>query len=255
MDLIMLELYDVLFTLRYPEITKTNPDNISSTILSDKLANYYSQLGISVNKDILLGNCTLKEQLPTLTRLLKFMKKIHADSNEVSNSKEEQTVASLLKMHFAEDTDNLSNVSPKMSYLEAVKYFEDLRIFNEPNEFNETSMGKELSEFSENDEEANNVEKQKNFILLMEKLTDTFNSNPPSALVGKHEYPAVNSMDKDFKTMQSEFEIFNRMLHFKDEIPKLALPKMSTKIDLNKQSFNSIIQDIMTYTNDIIQHN
>lgn len=51
-------------------------------------------------------------------------------------------------MHFAEDTDNLNNASPKMSYLEAVKYFEQLQILDEPNEFDKTSTEKELSEFS-----------------------------------------------------------------------------------------------------------
>ncbi|XP_014601638.1 PREDICTED: uncharacterized protein LOC106785559 [Polistes canadensis] len=284
MDTIMLEMYDVLFKLRYPEITKAKPDNIGSTILSgenrihllswllteklptlsielgklqgpvleDKLAKYYSQLGICVDKDILLGNCTLEKQFSTLARLLKFIKKIHADSNDVSTNKEEQTVANLLKMHFAEDTDNLNNASLKMSYSEAVKYFEELRILDEPNEFDKTSIGEELSEFNENGEEANNTEEQKNFILRMEKLTDTYNSISSCFVSAeKDENPAVNCMDEYFKTMQSDFEIFKQILHFKNEIPTLALPKTPEKINLNKQSFNSIIEDIMISTDDI----
>lgn len=41
------------------------------------------------------------------------------------------------------------------------------------------------------------------------------------------------------------------MLHFKNEIPKLALPKTLEEISPNKQSFNSIIEDIMISTDDI----
>lgn len=54
MDTIMLELYDVLFKLRYPEITKAKPDNIGSTILSGE-------------SRIHLLSWLLTEKLPTLS--------------------------------------------------------------------------------------------------------------------------------------------------------------------------------------------
>ncbi|XP_046817690.1 uncharacterized protein LOC124423690 [Vespa crabro] len=282
-DMIMSDFYNVLFKLRYPEITKAEPDNISSIIFSgdnrihllswlltekvpniandleklegsalhDKLAMYYSQLGICINKDILLGNCTLEEQLPTLTLLLQFVKNVYINSIDVPTN-EEESIANLLKIHFTEDTNNPSNTSIKQSYSEAVKYFEDLQKLDDSNESNNISTIKNSSVDSENNVEQNNIKEQKNFIVQIEKFMDTYNmiSSWPVSHT-RNENTKENNMDSNIKSIHSNFMIFKQMLHMKDEISKLKLPSASQKINYNR-SLNSLVEDIMISTDETI---
>ncbi|XP_047352643.1 uncharacterized protein LOC124950235 isoform X2 [Vespa velutina] len=258
-DTIMSDFYNVLFKLRYPEITKAEPNNISSIIFSgdnrihllswlltekvpniandleklegsalhDKLAMYYSQLGICINKDILL------------------------DSIDVPTN-EEESIANLLKIHFTEDTNNPSNTSIKQSYSEAVKYFEDLQKLDDSNESNNISTIKNSSVDSENNVEQNNIKQQKNFIVQIEKFMDTYNmiSSWPVSHT-RNENTIENNMDSNIKSIHSNFMIFKQMLHMKDEISKLKLPSASQKINYNR-SLNSLVEDIMISTDETI---
>ncbi|KAL2727436.1 uncharacterized protein V1477_016712 [Vespula maculifrons] len=283
-DMLMSDFYNVLFKLRYPEITKAEPDNISSIIFSgdnrihlltwllaekvpdiaidlgklegsalqDKLAMYYSQLGICINKDILLGNCTLEEQLSTLNLLLQFIKNVYIDSIDVPTN-EEESIANLLKIHFTEDTNNPSNTSVKQSYGEAVKYFEDIQKLDKSNESNNISITKTLSVDNENNAERKNIEQQKNFIVQMEKFMDTYDiiSSWPISHT-KNENTAENNMDSNIKSIHSNFMIFKQMLHMKDEIPKFKLPSASQKVNYDNKSLNSLVENIMISTDETI---
>lgn len=129
-DDVMTNIYNTLVQLRYPHIANTESKDVEATVLrgenrvcllswlltekssfittqlrklrdvalEDQLVEYYSKLGICNNKDLLLGKCTLKEQLPILRLLLDFIRKVHMDLTPKPNVAE-GTLMDIIKVH------------------------------------------------------------------------------------------------------------------------------------------------------------
>ncbi|KAK2584019.1 hypothetical protein KPH14_006475 [Odynerus spinipes] len=277
-DTVMSEFYDVLYKLRYPEITKAESQSIGSIIftgenrihllswlltekiphiapvlaklkgsaLQGKLAKYYSHLGICINEDILLGNCTLNEQLPTLILLLEFIKNTFIDITDIPNN-EEESVANLLKLHFTENTNNSGNVTSKLSYSEAINYFEDLKRLDKPNKQSETSI---IEELSSDNIGPNSVEQKGNFILQIDKFIDAYES-VPCWLVSdaKIKNTTENSINTDVRNIYSDFMVLKQVLHMKDEISQLVIPQEPQK---RHTPLNSVVEDIVICTDENI---
>lgn len=269
---IMREFYNVLYKLRYPKITQVEPENIASIIftgenrisllswllaekiphiatilgklegptLEDELAKYYSQLGICINKDILLGKCTLEAQLPTLTLLLEFIKNVHVDTIDISNSRTE-SIANLITEYLTEnaDTNNLDNVIPKTKSQVANKS-EKLKKGSESYSQDKTSTAEELSS---NDIKLNDNERKENFISQMDKFIDAYKSVsswPTSNMKIKN--TKENDLNTCIKNIHSDFTVLKQVLHMTNEIPKLAIkepPERNTPL-------NSIVEDMVT---------
>ncbi|XP_011054614.1 PREDICTED: uncharacterized protein LOC105146202 isoform X2 [Acromyrmex echinatior] len=155
---VMTSIYDTLLHLRYPHITNTESKDLEATILSgenricllswllteklpsivahleklknsaleDQVFEYYSRIGICNNKDVLLGKCSLKEQLPTLKLLLDFMRKVHVESI-ASTNETEGALTDIFKLctNDIDQASPLSAIKPKITYAEAIKYLEE----------------------------------------------------------------------------------------------------------------------------------
>ncbi|KYN30562.1 hypothetical protein ALC56_15258 [Trachymyrmex septentrionalis] len=158
MNDVMTSIYDTLLHLRYPHITNTESKDLEATILSgenricllswllteklpsivthlgklknfaleDQVFEYYSRIGICNNKDVLLGKCSLKEQLPTLKLLLDFMRKVYVKPI-ASTNETEGALTDIFKLctNDIDQASSLSTIKPKIIYAEAIKYLEE----------------------------------------------------------------------------------------------------------------------------------
>ncbi|XP_018372549.1 PREDICTED: uncharacterized protein LOC108767287 isoform X2 [Trachymyrmex cornetzi] len=206
---VMTSIYDTLLHLRYPHITNTESKDLEATILSgenricllswllteklpsivahlgklknsaleDQVFEYYSRIGICNNKDVLLGKCSLKEQLPTLKLLLDFMRKVYVKPI-TSTNETEGALADIFKL-CTNDTDqasSLSAIKPKIIYAEAIKYFEksEREILNNDREEIKINMPKDLC--VEIDDRLDNEEQTALFDKEKERFIETFHT-------------------------------------------------------------------------------
>ncbi|GAB1868884.1 hypothetical protein CAJAP_09963 [Camponotus japonicus] len=278
---VMISIYDTLIHLRYPHITNAESKDLEKTILSgenricllswllteksssinvhleklkdvaleDQLFEYYSQIGICNNKNILLGKCSLKEQLPTLRLLLDFMREVHmkplANINDI-----EKTFVDITKLCI-DDINQIPSLSvkPKISYAESIKYFKE----------NETDVSNNdcediktiLAEHShvETDDKPINDEQNALFEKEKEKFIEAFQTiSSWPVQTGNLNKDISDSICSDIKSICSDFYTLKKILRAKDEICNMKnlaiLPKTTTPL-------NKVIEDIVVHNEEL----
>lgn len=274
-DDVMTSIYDILLHLRYPHITNAESKDLEATILSgenrvcllswlltekspaivahleklknaaleDQLFEYYSQIGICSNKDVLLGKCSLKEQLPTLRLLLDFMRKVYAKPIASTNETEELT--DIIKLCVdADQTSSLSVVKPKISYAEAIKYFEksERETLNNDCEEIRTNLPDGLPDV-ETDDRLINEEQDELFDKEKEKFVEAFHTVSSWPMkVRNLDKDVSDSICSNIKSICSDFSSLKKILQAKEEISNVKLAKELPK---TVAPLNAIIEDIV----------
>ncbi|XP_071558150.1 uncharacterized protein [Temnothorax nylanderi] len=281
-DDVMTSIYDTLLNLRYPHITNVESRDLEATILSgenrisllswllteksssiaahlgelrnaaleDQLFEYYSQIGICNNKDVLLGKCSLKEQLPTLRLLLDFMRKVYMEPF-ASTNETEGTPTDIIKLCIddPDQASSLSVVKSQISYAEAIKYFEESEKEMLNNDCGElrTNLPEDLH--AETDDRLVNEEQDALFDKEKEKFMEAFQTISS--------WPVkVKSLDKDIsdsicsniKSICSDFSSLKKVLQAKEEISNVKLAKGLPK---TAAPLNAIIEDIVIYNEEL----
>lgn len=279
-DDVMTSIYDTLLHLRYPHITNAESRDLEVTILSgenrisllswlltkksssivahleklknaaleDQLFEYYSQIGICNNKDILLGKCSLKEQLPTLRLLLDFMKKVYVEP--FASTKETLTdITDIIKLCVDDDQTSLSAVKPKISYVEAIKYFEESEkeVLNNDCEKIKTNLPEDLH--TETDNRLVNEEQDALFDKEKEKFMEAFHTvSSWPVKVRNLDKDTSDSICSNIKSICSDFSSLKRVLRAKEEISNVKLAKGLPK---TAAPLNAIIEDIVIYNEEL----
>ncbi|XP_076661235.1 uncharacterized protein LOC143365187 [Halictus rubicundus] len=280
-------IYVTLVQMRYPNITTATAENIEITILKggnrisllswllteidekiavelqklkgsdleDKLVQYYSKIGICNDKDVLLGNCILQEQLPTLNLLLDFMKLMHNCQNIVESSNDEDVkvesiddVLQVLKSHVSSDKI-LSVIDPKLNYSNSLKYFDDIqKVLDEyqssssySEDHKEQSMEEIESPLKEEKEVISENDRDAMFTSEIIKLLEAFSLD--SLPVAKEKsINTLYSMNSDIQDVYSNFFSLTQFLRAKDEICNTTIPDGIEKITT---PLNKVIEDIL----------
>ncbi|XP_018372548.1 PREDICTED: uncharacterized protein LOC108767287 isoform X1 [Trachymyrmex cornetzi] len=273
---VMTSIYDTLLHLRYPHITNTESKDLEATILSgenricllswllteklpsivahlgklknsaleDQVFEYYSRIGICNNKDVLLGKCSLKEQLPTLKLLLDFMRKVYVKPI-TSTNETEGALADIFKL-CTNDTDqasSLSAIKPKIIYAEAIKYFEksEREILNNDREEIKINMPKDLC--VEIDDRLDNEEQTALFDKEKERFIETFHTvSSWPVKVRNLDKDISDSISSNIKSICSDFSSLKKVLQAREELSNVKLAKELPK---TVAPLNAIIEDIV----------
>ncbi|XP_012232080.1 uncharacterized protein [Linepithema humile] len=238
-----LRLFSWILTEKLPSIVD-HLEKLKDAALEDQLFNYYSQIGLCNNKDILLGKSSLKEQLPFLKLLLDFMKKVHMKSF-VNKNETEETLMDIVKLYIDDDINQVSSLSvvkPKVSYLEAIKYFEENKkeILINDCEDTKTNLSEDLDIETDKlvNEECDDLldKAEKKFIEAFE----TISSWPiPNRNLDK---VTSDSICSNLKNICSDFSTLKKVLQARDEVSKVILPK---KLSKTCTSLSPIIEDVV----------
>ncbi|XP_076282489.1 uncharacterized protein LOC143209985 [Lasioglossum baleicum] len=284
-------IYDTLVQIRYPNITTATVENIEITILNGgnriallswiltetdekiaaelqklkgpdleaKLVQYYLKIGLCNDKDVLLGNCTLAEQLPTLNLLLEFIKTMLVKS---SNDEDVKVVSidEILQVLNDDSSDAILSVTdPKLDYSKSLKYFDNIqKVLDEHQNLSSHSEGDEEQSMEEievslEEEKEAISENDRNAMLTSEtmKFLEAFSLD--SLPVAKEKsINTLYSMDSDIKDLYSNFSSLTEFLRARDEISDTVIDgieKMETPL-------TKVIEDILISTEAIMNmHN
>ncbi|XP_029676397.1 uncharacterized protein LOC115243480 [Formica exsecta] len=278
---VMTNIYDTLIHLRYPHITNAESKDLEATILSgenricllswlltekspsinahlerlkdvaleDQLFEYYSQIGICNNKDILLGKCSLKEQLPTLRLLLDFMKEVHMKPF-VNVNETERTLHDIIKLYI-DDVDQIPSLSvkPKVSYAESIKYFKESETEMLSNDCGDIKTNLDEDSCVETDDRLINDKQNTLFEKEKEKFIEAFQTISSWPVQTRNlDKNISDSICSDIKSVCSDFNTLKKVLQAKDEICNkknlAALPKTTTPL-------NKVIEDIVIYNEEL----
>ncbi|XP_043516316.1 uncharacterized protein LOC122531983 isoform X2 [Frieseomelitta varia] len=280
---LMTDIYYTLLQIRYPKITTVVANNVEITILSgenrlsllswlltekspqiaskfqklkgaaleEELLRSYSEIGICTDKKLLLGNCPLKEQLPTLRLLLDFMKCLFLKSSD-TKCNEKESIDDILNVYINEDPNTfMCNIEPKLSYFESMQYFENLQSnLNKHQESSPICKSENeehvMEQVSENEKEANDHnldslfnEEKKNFMEAYSSVDSWLKFNMES--VKNNSY----SMDADIDNIYTNFSSLIQFLQAKEEILNANIPKEIKKLNT---PLNEIIGNTVTHT-------
>ncbi|XP_029176641.1 uncharacterized protein LOC114944766 [Nylanderia fulva] len=273
---ILTNIYDTLICLRYPYITTVESKDLEATILSgknricllswlltekspsinenlkklkdvaleDQLFEYYSDIGICNNKDILLGKCSLKEQLPTLGLLLDFMTEVHLKS-PISINETEETFEDIFKLYI-NDVNQISSpsVKPTVSYTEAIKYFKQIETEVSSNDCEDIKTNLAEDPCVETEYGLINDEQNTQFKKEIEKFIETFQTMSCWPVQTRNfDKDISDSICSDIKSICSDFNTLKKVLQAKDEIFNIKdltkeLPKTATPL-------TKVIEDIV----------
>ncbi|XP_070161663.1 uncharacterized protein [Polyergus mexicanus] len=277
---VMTNIYDTLIHLRYPHITNAESKDLEATILSgenricllswlltekspsinaylerlkdvaleDQLFKYYSQIGICNNKDILLGKCSLKEQLPTLRLLLDFMKEVHMKPF-VNVNETERTLHDIIKLYIDVDQIPSLSVKPKVSYAESIKYFKESETGMLSNDCGDIKTNLDEDSCVETDDRLINDKQNTLFEKEKEKFIEAFQTISSWPVQTRNlDKNISDSICSDIKSICSDFNTLKKVLQAKDEICNkknlAALPKTTTPL-------NKVIEDIVIYNEEL----
>ncbi|KAL0105801.1 hypothetical protein PUN28_015899 [Cardiocondyla obscurior] len=272
---VMINIYDTLVHLRYPHVTNVESKDLETTILDgenrisllawllteksasikthlgklkdaaleDQLYEYYSHIGICKSKKILLGKCSLKEQLPTLRLLLDFMRKVYVKPS-TGTSEEEETLVDIIKLYSNNDSqDSSAVVKSKISYDDAVKYFEENKkeLLNDDSKETITDLPEDLDTKTDNklikeDQDLLFDKEKEKFI----EAFDTVSSWPVKAR--SLDENISNSICSNIKSICSDFSSVKKVLEAKEEISNSTL---TNELSKTLAPLNSIIEDIV----------
>lgn len=274
---VLTSIYDILINLRYPHITNAESKDLEATILSgenricllswllteksplinthlkklkdaaleDQLFEYYSHIGICNNKDILLGKCSLKDQLPTLGLLLDFMKEVYLKPL-ISINETERTLLDIIKLYI-DDGNQISSLSvkPKVSYAEGIKYFKKIETEMSSNDCEDIKANLAEDSYVETDDDRLiNDEQNALFEKEKEKFIETFQTVSCWPVQTRNlDKDISDSICSDIKSICSDFNTLKKVLQAKDEIFNMKdlakeLPKTTTPL-------SKVIEDIV----------
>ncbi|CAL1684928.1 unnamed protein product [Lasius platythorax] len=279
---VMTSIYDTLIHLRYPHITNAESKDLEATILSgenricllswllteksptinahlerlkdvaleDQLFEIYSHIGICNNKDILLGKCSLKEQLPTLGLLLDFMKEVHVKPL-INKNETERTLVDIIKLYIDDinQTPSLS-VKPKLSYAEGIKYFEESKTEMSSDDCGDIKTNLAKDSYVETDDRLINDEQKALFEKEKEKFIEAFQTISSWPVQTRNlDKDISDSICSNIKSICSDFYTLKKVLQAKDEICNMknlakGLPKTTTPL-------NKVIEDIVIYNEEL----
>ncbi|XP_011141629.1 uncharacterized protein LOC105184492 [Harpegnathos saltator] len=285
---VMTNIYDVLLQLRYPHISNVESKDVGTTILKDEnrvcllswlltqklpaiavqlgklkdtaledqLFEYYSQIGICNNKDLLLGKCPMKEQLPTLRLLLDFMKKVHLEPCVNTTETEEESLMDIVKM-YTDDADQAPYflVKPKLSYAEANKYFEESeeellgnnRADAKSNIPDDTCT--EVDDILVSEEKEEREEKDALFYKEEEKFIEAFETVSSWPVQSRNlDETVTNSIRSDIKKICSNFFTLKKVLQAKNEISNVDLTRRLLE---TATPLSTTIEDIIVYNEEL----
>ncbi|XP_012059819.1 PREDICTED: uncharacterized protein LOC105623027 [Atta cephalotes] len=272
---VLTNIYDTLLHLRYPHITNTESKDLEATILSgenricllswllteklpsivahlgklknsaleDQVFEYYSRIGICNNKDVLLGKCSLKEQLPTLKLLLDFMKKVYVKPIASTNETEALTDTFKLCTNDIDQASSLSAIKPKIIYAEAIKYLEEneRKILNNDREEIKINMSEDLH--IETDDRLDNEEQTALFDKEKERFIEAFHTVSSWPVKIKNlDKDISDSISSNIKSICSDFSSLKKVLQAKEELSNVKLAKELPK---TVAPLNAIIEDIV----------
>ncbi|XP_076630195.1 uncharacterized protein LOC143346195 [Colletes latitarsis] len=290
---VMSDIYNTLVQIRYPKITTAAVENVETilsgknrisllswvlaekspeiavtlqnlgdTALKEKLLQYYSGIGICTDKELLMGNCTLTEQLPTLKLLLEFIKCMYIDSSDTEDN-EEKCIDDIIQAYIIDDSDeSISDIDEsQQDYSESLQYFHDLKeyVANHQDSNSDYESKKEQTltnneeqimvqenekESNENDTDLLFNEKTENFLEAF-SIIETY-PKPKE----KKEENEVNTMDADIRDICSNFSIVTQFLQAKDGICNASIPKELNKINT---PVNEIFKDAVINTTDAVK--
>ncbi|XP_043799833.1 uncharacterized protein LOC122718667 [Apis laboriosa] len=304
---LMTDFYNILVQIRYPKITTASIKNLELTILSgenrlsllswllaekspatavklqklkgtaleEELLMSYSEIGICSNKKLLLGNCSLEKQIPTLRLLLDFIKCIFIESSEIKYDIKKST-DDILNVYTIEDSSTFTyNIEPQLNYSESIEYFDNLqKCLNEHQELSSIykSENKEylmehdpcevicnwnITEkemiFYETDEnkENNKVDQDLLFNEEKKKFIETFLSieSCKSIFDAKTVTNNIYSMDADINDIYTNFSSLIQFLQARKEILETNIPK---EIKKSNTPLSEIIENTVRNTEEAI---
>ncbi|XP_076181152.1 uncharacterized protein LOC143153620 isoform X2 [Ptiloglossa arizonensis] len=259
--------------IRYPKITTTVAENLEITILSGenrvfllswlliekspeiaiklqnlkgadlkaKLLQCYSEIGICTDMNLLLGNCTLQEQLPTLELLLDFIKCMYIKSSNIGDGRKEFNNDILQGCTNINSDLIVSDIEPQLSYSESLEYFNNLKEYvadhqelNSNDEFEKKECTKSHEVQITEEKKDNENDKDLLFNTEKEKFLEAFSTIESWPMFkeknGKNQKNIVYSMDSDIKHICSNFSSLTKLLQAKHEIFHATLPDKSNKI-------------------------
>ncbi|XP_029040116.2 uncharacterized protein LOC114874721 isoform X1 [Osmia bicornis bicornis] len=280
---LMSDIYNTLVKIRYPKITTTVAQNVYSMILSGEsrisllswiltekspeiaiklqklkgdileaeLFKCYSEIGICTDKNLLLGNCKLEDELSTLRLLLDFIKCMFIESPDIEYE-EKESIDDILNVYINEDLSALTSiVKSKLSYSEALEYFDNLQ--KQLDESSSCKLEKEhLEEHpTEIKREENNEEEQTSiFNTEKENFIEAFsNIGSWPMLKTKSTRSNLYSMDADIENIYSNFSSLTQFLQAKEEICNASIPKEISKINT---SLSEIVEETAIATEEIL---
>ncbi|XP_076667965.1 uncharacterized protein LOC143368784 [Andrena cerasifolii] len=278
------DIYNTLVQIRYPKITTATVKNVELTILKGqnrisllswllceqsssiaatlqklkgptleaKLLQYYSEIGICVNKNLLLGNCTLQEQLPTLKLLLDFMKCMFIQPSNAQHISR-KAVDDVLQMCIKEDLDTMaSDAGSEFSYSESLQYFDNLEKYVlEHQESNSTHCAEKDEHAAEDEaqmtEDRKDINEENDPHLLFntetKKFIETFSNigswPTPNVINANNSLP---SMDDDIKSICSNFSSLTKFLQAREGILNATIPK---GLDRMTTPLTEIVEDTL----------
>ncbi|XP_054016737.1 uncharacterized protein LOC128897080 [Hylaeus anthracinus] len=278
---IMSDIYNTLVQIRYPKITTAIGEDVQATVLSGenritllswlltekspkvantlenlkgaaleaKLSKYYSEIGICTNRNIVLGKCTLREQLPFLRLLLEFIKCVHVA--EPSNNEDNvlyKSVEDMIQDCILENPGDESKLirSESLLDLNLKEYTTNLK----SNSNYEIKKGECVGNETMEKEDDKGDEKENDINLLFnaerEKFIEAFSTIESwpmfKEINEKNQKNTMTSMDDDIKDICSNFSTLTQFLQTKEEIYNANIPKQLSQINT---PLNKIIKDVV----------
>ncbi|XP_015429687.1 PREDICTED: uncharacterized protein LOC107186356 [Dufourea novaeangliae] len=259
---ILSNIYNTLVQVRYPCITTVTTENIEEKILqggnrissdlliTEKLLQYYSNIGICNDKDLLLGKCTLQEQFPTLRVLLNFAKFMYIESSDGEYTKKE-SIDDILQVFSNEDLNTMTSIiEPKLNYSESLKYFDELKKFLDEHQ-NLNSNSECEKEGNANGDELQGIKKisegDRDLLFDSEnkKFLEAFSTIDSWPTAKEESINSLYSMDSDMKDIYSNFSSLIQFLKTKNEICNSVIPEGLEKMIT---PLNEIIEDTLIST-------
>ncbi|XP_076750069.1 uncharacterized protein LOC143422959 [Xylocopa sonorina] len=286
---IMTDIYNTLVQIRYPKITTAAPSNVESTILNgenrvlllswllaekspstgfklgklkgvtleEELLKHYSEIGICTDKKLLLGNCPLEEQLPTLRLLLDFIKCIFIESSDIEETEEDSTVDEIFNTHINEDSNTIAgNLEPKLSYSESMQYFNNIQKYiNEHDglhstcENGENEQSKECQSIGKENKETYRSSLCNETQKFVEAFSSIHSWPTSSILDATNAKNNSYSLDADINDIYSNFSSFTQFLQAKEEILNANIPNEINKLNT---LLDKIIEECVMHTEEAI---
>ncbi|XP_066593857.1 uncharacterized protein [Prorops nasuta] len=241
-QMVFSKFYKILLKLKYPEIVKAEEDTVQFTIfegenrvnllhwliarslpnaselenlngpaLTDEIVKLYDEIGICSDRNILLGNCKLEEQLPTLRLLLDFVITIYIEVVQSNQSKLKNT-----KLEPVQTSP--SNSFVKSSDVDAKKYFEGIEKYVDnikEIELEEVSdLPEEVMNFNENEE----INSQ--LTIQVEKFIEAFAGQIPEISIDS----TKPKLDKEINSIYADFTAIKQIIQIGNNISKLTIP-------------------------------
>ncbi|XP_017885044.1 uncharacterized protein LOC108627941 [Ceratina calcarata] len=283
---LMDEFYIVLRHIRYPKITGASSKNIQSTILSGenrisllswlliekstpavatKLQNLrgptleaellkcYSEMGICNDKQLLLGNCSVENQLSFLSLLLNFIESIFIESAELNDEKEIEDVTSACKEVSLSDLNSVTcTIKPKLSYLESVQYFNDSQKYLDEHKELPQNCESETKESIDIAEGVKTKDEETDWNLTFNKerqyFIQDFGSDGLWQMLTNEKRASLPSFDDPIERVSNILSSVDKFFDGKEIISTADIPERLKKLDTD---LSEMVGETSTYTEKI----